>query len=132
MLGTTKVFLRVRRHMPKRATYMLRWSEERQRYEMTGGMTDAEIPQPTSPEWLTWLSGISSFAFVCRSGTHYTAGQEKRQRGGEYWYGYRSYLGKTIKRYIGKPTDLSLARLEEVATHVTSEHISSSSAQAFS
>src|SRR5207253_8668419 len=69
MLGNTKVFLRVRRHMPKRTTYLLRWSEEQQSYEMMGDLPDAEIPQPTSPEWLAWLSGISSFAFVCRSGT---------------------------------------------------------------
>ncbi len=114
--------------MPRHATYMLRWSEERHSYEMTGGMPDAEIPQPTSPEWVAWLSGISSFAFVCRSGTYYTARQEKRQRGGVYWYSYRSHLGKTIKHYIGKPTDLSLDLLEEVATRLTSKNLSSSSA----
>jgi len=117
--------------MPKRTTYLLRWSEEQQSYEMMGGLPDAEISQPTSPEWLAWLSGISSFAFVCRSGTHYTARKEKLQRGGAYWYGYRSHLGKTIKRYIGKPTDLSIARLEEVAIHLTSENQPLSSAQAF-
>ena len=71
--------------MPKRTTYLLRWSEEQQSYEMMGGLPDAAIPQPTSPEWLAWLSGISSFAFVCRSGTHYTARKEKLQRGGAYW-----------------------------------------------
>jgi hypothetical protein len=38
MLGNTKVFLRVRRHMPKRTTYLLRWSEEQQSYEMMGGL----------------------------------------------------------------------------------------------
>src|SRR6266699_3952822 len=81
MLGNTKVFLRVRRHMPKRTTYLLRWLEEQQCYEMMGGLPDAAIPQPTSPEWLAWLSSISSFAFVCRSGTHYTARKEKLQRG---------------------------------------------------
>src|SRR5438270_13851558 len=97
---------------------------------MRGGLSDAEIPQPCSPECLAWLSGISSFAFVCRSGTHYTARKEKLQRGGAYWYGYRWHLGKTIKRYIGKPTDLSIARLEEVAMHLTSENLPSSSAQA--
>ncbi len=117
--------------MPKRTTYLLRWSEEQQSYEMMGGLPDAEISQPTSPEWLAWLSGISSFAFVCRSGTHYTARKEKLQRGGAYWYGYRSHLGKTVKRYIGKPTDLSIARLEEVAIHLTSENLPLSSAQAF-
>jgi LuxR family transcriptional regulator, maltose regulon positive regulatory protein len=75
---------------------------------------------------LAWLSGISSFAFICRSGTHYTARKEKLQRGGAYWYCYRSHLGKTIKRYIGKPTDLSIARLEEVAMHLASENLPSS------
>jgi LuxR family transcriptional regulator, maltose regulon positive regulatory protein len=116
--------------MPRHTIYLLRWSEQQQRYEMTGGLTDAEIPQPTSPEWLNWLSAISSFAFVCRSETHYTARKEKLQRGGAYWYGYRSHLGKTIKRYIGKTTDLSIARLEEVATHLMRENLPSSNAQA--
>src|SRR6266566_1779016 len=97
---------------------------------MMGGLPDAAIPQPTSPEWLAWLSSISSFAFVCRSGTHYTARKEKLQRGGAYWYSYCSHLGKTIKRYIGKTTVLSIARLEEVAIHVASENLPSSSAQA--
>jgi LuxR family maltose regulon positive regulatory protein len=115
--------------MPKHTTYMLRWSEERQSYEMTGGLPDTELPQPTSPEWLAWLSGLGSFAFVCRSGTHYTARKEKLQRGGVYWYSYRSHLGKTIKRYIGKPTDLSIDRLEEVATHLMSTNLPPSSAQ---
>jgi hypothetical protein len=83
-------------------------------------MPDAEIPQPTSPQWSAWLSGLDSFAFLSRSGTHYTARREQRQRGAGYWYGYRSHRGKTIKRYIGLSTDLSLAPMEEVAAHVKS------------
>ncbi len=116
--------------MPRRTMYLLKWVEEQQSYEMIGGLPDAKIPQPASPEWSAWLSDISSFAFICRSGTHYTARKEILQRGEAYWYGYRSHLGKTVKRYIGKTTILSIARLEEVAMHLTSENLPPSPAQA--
>lgn len=114
--------------MPRHTIYMLRWSEERQSYEMMGRLPDTEIPQPTNPEWLAWLSGLGSFAFVCRSGTCYTARKETLRRGGVYWYSYRSHLGKTIKCYIGRLTDLSIDRLEEVATRLTSANRPPSSA----
>ncbi|GCE15260.1 LuxR C-terminal-related transcriptional regulator [Tengunoibacter tsumagoiensis] len=108
--------------MPRRTTYRIIWSEELQRYTMTGGAIAEEIPQPTSSEWVPWLCSIRSFSFVSRTGIHYTARQEKLQRGSTYWYGYRSHEDKTIKRYIGKTIDLSIRRLEEVAAQLTGEN----------
>src|SRR5262249_7752983 len=45
----------------------------------------------------------------------YTARKETKQRGESYWYAYRKRAGKLKKTYLGKSTDLTLARLEEVA-----------------
>src|SRR5579859_4703274 len=111
------------RFMPRRTTYILRWSDEQRCYEMAGGIPGSEIPQPTNPEWLAWLSTLSSFAFACRTGVHYTARQEKLQRGSSYWYGYRSHMGKTVKRYIGKTSDISIAQLESVAAQIAGEKL---------
>ncbi|HEY4385296.1 MAG TPA: LuxR C-terminal-related transcriptional regulator, partial [Ktedonobacteraceae bacterium] len=50
-----------------------------------------------------------------RSGTHYTARKETVQQRGAYWYAYCSLHGRTLKRYLGRTADLSIARLEEIA-----------------
>jgi LuxR family transcriptional regulator, maltose regulon positive regulatory protein len=73
------------------------------------------MAEPGSPAWFDWLEQVKSFAFSSRSGTDYTVRKEKMQRGGSYWYGYRSLAGKTVKRYVGRTADLSMARLEAVA-----------------
>ncbi|HEX9370705.1 MAG TPA: hypothetical protein VF897_06845, partial [Roseiflexaceae bacterium] len=69
-----------------------------------------------SPEWHVWLadSGHSRFAFTCRAGS-FTARKERKQRGAWYWVAYRRAQGKIHKAYLGKPADLTLARLQSVA-----------------
>lgn len=37
--------------------------------------------------------------------------QERGQRGGAYWYAYARISGRRIKRYLGRTSDLTLARL---------------------
>ncbi|GHO65155.1 helix-turn-helix transcriptional regulator [Ktedonobacter sp. SOSP1-52] len=106
--------------MPKRVIYLVHWSQEAQTYELSDGnstlLYDLTAERPT---WLAWLEDISSFAFRSRSGVHYTVRKERVQRNGPYWYGYRSCQGKTIKRYLGRMTDLSPAHLEDVAQRFT-------------
>lgn len=112
--------------MPKRTTYRLRWLEEASAYELTGaGVPIIELPdtRPGHRLWFDWLEHVNSFAFASRSGVDYTARKERVQRGGSYWYGYRSLQGKTIKRYIGRTVDLSPTRLEEVAVRLRSSQL---------
>src|SRR5688500_2030179 len=109
--------------MPKRTTYRLRWLKEASAYELTGaGVPIIKLSdiRPSHRLWFDWLERVNSFAFASRSGVDYTARKERVQRGGSYWYGYRSLQGKTIKRYIGRTADLSLTRLEEVAVRLRS------------
>ena len=117
--------------MPKRAIYLLQWSQQAHAYELSGG-ENSVLREITSedPAWFAWLHSISSFAFHSRSGAHYTVRKEHVQRNGPYWYGYRSYHRRTVKRYLGRTTDLSLTRLEEVAERFTDavpSHIAESS-----
>jgi LuxR family maltose regulon positive regulatory protein len=70
-----------------------------------------------SPSWVSWLAdpGTRSFSFWAPCGT-FTARRERRARGGEYWIAYRKRGGKLRKGYLGKAEDLTLGRLEEVAS----------------
>jgi LuxR family maltose regulon positive regulatory protein len=60
------------------------------------------------------LASHASFSFQGRSG-RMSVLKEARQRGAGYWYAYRSHGRHTMKRYLGRTSDLSLARLEEAA-----------------
>jgi len=100
--------------LPRRAPYLVHWLVDRQAYRVDGDATRVALT-PGRDAWFDWLDGIVSFAFHSRSGAHCTIRKETLRRGGAYWYGYRSRRGRTVKRYIGRTADLSVARLEEMA-----------------
>ncbi|QBD77731.1 hypothetical protein EPA93_17725 [Ktedonosporobacter rubrisoli] len=108
--------------MPRRALNLLKWSQQSQSYELSSSKASAihEII-PESQAWREWLDTISSFAFHSRCGMRYTVRKEAVQQNGSYWYGYRSWQGRTSKRYLGRTSDLTLARLEEIANNFTAE-----------
>jgi chromosome segregation ATPase len=65
-----------------------------------------------SPRGLAWLESISSFRFEpAGDGKPYTV----RKEPSGYWYGYRRVSGKLHKKYIGKSSEISTAKLEEIA-----------------
>ncbi|GCE31499.1 helix-turn-helix transcriptional regulator [Dictyobacter alpinus] len=103
--------------MPRRAPYRLLWSEQVKRYELVGAADQAAPDDmvPGEATWFTWLDGVTSFAFHSRSGINCTVRKEVIQGSGSYWYGYRSLQQRTVKRYLGRTRDLSLAHLEKVA-----------------
>ncbi len=101
--------------MPRPAPYQLRWSSARQRYELCESRNQAVIDlEVGSPAWFIWVDQVSSFAFHGRIGS-YTARQERKERGGGYWYAYLRDKGKLTKRYLGRSADLTLTRLEQIA-----------------
>ena len=66
--------------MPRHATYMLRWVEEEQAYELTGAGAPIIEPQnlkPGNQTWFDWLENVTSFAFASRAGTNYTAARRR-------------------------------------------------------
>jgi chromosome segregation ATPase len=68
-----------------------------------------------SSRGFAWVESVSSFRYV-PTGTSkpYTVRQEAK-KGGDYWYGYRKMAGRLHKKYIGKSSELSRAKLEEIA-----------------
>lgn len=69
---------------------------------------------PDSQDWFTWLAHLGSFHFQGKSG-HFTARQERKQRGDTYWYAYRKAHTQRLKRYLGTTDKLTLASLEQTA-----------------
>jgi predicted nucleic acid-binding Zn-ribbon protein len=79
------------------------------------GMIETEngkVFELDSPKGSAWLESISSFRFE-PSGDNkpYTV----RKEASAYWYGCRKVAGKVRKKYIGKSSEVSIAKLEEIA-----------------
>lgn len=68
-----------------------------------------------SPAWFVWLDTASTFYFEARPAS-FTAHRERRQRGGHYWTAYRRQAGILRRCYLGKADQLTLDRLQTVAT----------------
>jgi LuxR family maltose regulon positive regulatory protein len=98
-----------------RSVSALSWSAASQTYVLSGPRSGEDLSiAPDSPAWFGWLAERSSFAFHGQAGS-YTARLEAVQRGERYWYAYRRTGQQLRKKYLGKTTDLTLARLEQVA-----------------
>src|SRR6266704_1023389 len=101
--------------MPKVPMYTLAWSSATQAYELSQTRDWGTLRIiPDSPEWFAWLDQVSSFVFSGKTG-HYTARKEAKQRGDRYWSAYLTAGEQLTKKYLGKTTDLTLARLEHIA-----------------
>jgi LuxR family transcriptional regulator, maltose regulon positive regulatory protein len=105
--------------MAKKALAILLWSgEDRQYIWQKVGDTEkgAEL---SSQDHLSHLLGeYVSFSFQGQQG-HLTLLKEMRVRGGDgYWYAYHRQGKRVVKKYAGRPNDLTIARLEELALTV--------------
>ncbi|GHO97605.1 LuxR family transcriptional regulator [Reticulibacter mediterranei] len=101
--------------MPRHTSSQLRWSEQAQSYNLfTGDQANTETFSSD------WLEQTASFAFQSRWGMYYTVRKQRVQRGSSYWYAYRRLHGRIVKRYLGRTTDLTFARLEEIAHQLES------------
>jgi len=101
--------------VPKATAYCLTWSYRHEIYELVSSHHAQVLPlSPGSDAWFAWLTTISSFTFRGQHG-RLTVRQEQRQHGGAYWYAYHRVGEKMTKRYLGKTSEVTLARLEQVA-----------------
>jgi LuxR family maltose regulon positive regulatory protein len=101
--------------MPKTSLYVLAWSQERQRYELsTHGHLCQSFHSDDNQQWHGWLSEQTSFAFHGRQG-QMSVIQEVRPRGAGYWYAYSTHHRHTRKRYLGPTPRVTLERLEQEA-----------------
>ena len=73
---------------------------------------DGKVFELDSPKGAAWVEAIGSFRFE-------PAGDSKaytvRREPSGYWYGCRKVAGKVRKKYIGKTSEVSTAKLEEIA-----------------
>jgi LuxR family maltose regulon positive regulatory protein len=107
--------------MPKAAIHALIWLPEQDSYALRGQERVYHRPLRSEDEqWYSWLAACSSFAFQGKYG-HLTLRRETRARGEGYWYAYRCRGRQTFKRYAGRTSTLTIARLESIASALTSE-----------
>ena len=105
--------------MPKAAAYRLTWLPEREVYELRESQSNQVLPvAPGSHAWFAWLAAVPSFTFSGQTG-QLTVRQEGRLRGGTYWYASRRIREKMARRYLGRTSELTPARLEEVAAQLS-------------
>ena len=74
-----------------------------------------------SQAWQEWLAQWPSFAFQSKHGYRFTARKETRTRGNTYWVAYRKVGGKLTHTYFGRPEDITLSRLEQVASSLAGQ-----------
>jgi chromosome segregation ATPase len=63
----------------------------------------------------TWVESVNSFKYVPTGASNPYTVRKEAKKGGDYWYGYRKVAGKLHKKYIGKSSELSTTKLEEIA-----------------
>jgi len=73
---------------------------------------DGKVFELDSPKGLAWLETIGSFRFE-PSGDGKPCTVRREPSG--YWYGCRKVAGKVRKKYIGKSSEVSIVKLEEIA-----------------
>jgi DNA repair exonuclease SbcCD ATPase subunit len=73
---------------------------------------DGKVFELDSPKGAAWVEAISSFRFEPTGDSK--ACTIRREPSG-YWYGCRKIAGKVRKKYIGKTSEISTAKLEEIA-----------------
>lgn len=101
--------------MPRAPLHALTWSSEQHLYECsTQGQVVCRFQAGDDTAWLAWLDGITSLAFHGRSGS-LNVYQEKRPRGGRYWYAYHTDRDGIRKRYLGPTAQVTLPGLEATA-----------------
>jgi predicted ATPase/DNA-binding CsgD family transcriptional regulator len=107
--------------MPKVADYRVAWFAIAQSYHVQQSHDQVILAiLPDSPAWFGWLEQVTSFAFRGQRG-HYTARKERRARGEAYWYAYVATGKKRSKAYLGRSSEVTLARLEDVTVQLLAQ-----------
>ncbi len=87
--------------------------------ELTEQGTVTTSVNEESAVWKGWLERVPSFSFHSRDGRHLTAVKERRMHGSTYWIAYRGVGGTLKRKYLGAPTRVTLAQLEQAAAALT-------------
>jgi hypothetical protein len=77
--------------------------------------------QVGSADWYAWLDQTTTHSFAYRSAQGFLTARRERRHGTWYWYAYRSQSGRLHKAYLGKAEELTLERLNDAVTKLTTE-----------
>ena len=106
--------------MPKPLRYALIWSHEYQHYTLTrDGQPEQGVFPADQAAFARWLDEYSAFVFCGQAG-RISVLKEARRGGTGYWYAHRTQHRHTRKCYLGRSSQVTLARLEEVAQRLAS------------
>jgi hypothetical protein len=75
-----------------------------------------------TPAWFAWLEEAITFAFASEQGS-FTARKERSGRSGWYWKAYRKRDGALHRAYLGKAADLTIDRLNAIASGLVSRSV---------
>lgn len=79
------------------------------------GLADGSVIEVDTPEWQQWLDNSENRSFRFDDlADSYTCRKEKVRGQDGYWYAYRSVLGKTRSKYVGKTDSLTYEKLKAV------------------
>jgi hypothetical protein len=76
---------------------------------------DGKVFELDSQKGSTWVEAVSSFRFEPTGANKLYTVRKEVGKGGNYWYGYRKVAGRLHKKYVGKSSELSTTKLEEIA-----------------
>ena len=77
---------------------------------------------PDSTEWFDWLATLSSFRFIGKQGSRFTAYRESDHRGPKRgWTAHRSLHNRRCKHYLGVTDRLSITSLEQGAARIQAQ-----------
>lgn len=116
--------------MAKKVPATLFWSGENRQYIwQKEGNTEKRERLSAEVHVFRLLDEDTSFSFHGQQG-HLTLLKETRVRGGDgYWYAYRRQGKRVVKKYAGRPADLTIARLEDLALAMQAQVIQREPAQ---
>src|SRR5262249_52260491 len=91
------------------------WSEQQGGYHLfTQDRPDHALLEIDEATWFSWLATHTSFSFRGKQG-HLNLLKEARPRGEGYWYAYQRQGKRMRKHYLGRDSELTMARLEATA-----------------
>ncbi len=110
--------------MTKQVPAALLWSAEDQQYLwQKAGHPEMQVEGDAEAQVARLLDEDTSFSFHGQQG-HLTLLKEARVRGDDgYWYAYRRQGKRVVKKYAGRPADLTIARLEKLARALQADPI---------
>jgi LuxR family transcriptional regulator, maltose regulon positive regulatory protein len=106
--------------MPRTAEYRLTWQAEQGAYKLQNSRGERLLAVSVEDStWFAWLTSVTSFTFSGKYAARLTVRKESRRGSETYWYAYHRSGQNMLKKYLGRTTELTFARLEDISRQLT-------------